>query len=342
MAKLKSLLTIYSVLLEFSSVNRLLIIRLSSLGDILLTTPLIRSIKKNYPSIKIDFVVREEFKEAVESNIYLENVYVYSREKPNTNLVETLRKREYDIVVDLQNNFRSKRLMKNLSGWHYEFKKPSIRKFLLVNTKLNFLKDAKAIPELYAESLGENILDDGGLDFFIPEGIKSSLPEDDEYIGLCPGAQHFTKMWPEEYYIELGNELTKLGYKVVLIGGSSDRLLCRMMQFKIDNSIDVSNQNKLFQLAADMKMCKAVICNDSGLMHLASALRVPLITIFGSSVVEFGFTPYMAESIVLENDSLSCRPCSHVGKSACPKVHFNCMKKIKPEIVLENLMELTG
>jgi heptosyltransferase-2 len=326
--------------LEFSSVNKLLIIRLSSLGDILLTTPLIRSIKVRYPSIKIDFVVRDEYKNAISSNVYLENIHVYRRDRPNTDLVETLRSREYDIVADLQNNFRSNTLTQNLSGWHYKFKKLNIKKFLLVHTKLNFLKDAKQIPERYAEALGENILDDSGLDFFIPEGIEPSMSENGKYMGLCPGAQHFTKMWPEEYFVELGNKLNDMGYKVVLLGGNSDRLLCRMLQFKIKNSIDVSNENKLHQLAADMKMCKGIVCNDSGLMHLASALRIPLVTIFGSSVVEFGFTPYLAESTVLENDSLNCRPCSHVGKSACPRDHFNCMKKIKPDIVLQNLLEI--
>ena len=340
MAKFKDFLIICRFDLEFSSVNKLLIIRLSSLGDILLTTPLIRSIKNNYPSIKIDFVVRDEYKEAVESSIHIDNVYLYYRYRPNTTLVETLRERDYDIVVDLQNNFRSTRLTQNLSGWHYKFKKLSIRKFLLVHTKLNFLKDAKQIPERYSESLGQNILDGSGLEFFIPEGFTSSLDEDGNYIGLCPGAQHFTKMWPEEYYIALGNTLNKMGYKVVLLGGSSDRLLCRMLQPKIKNSIDLSNQNKLYQLAADMKMCKAVICNDSGLMHLAAALKVPLVAVFGSSVMEFGFTPYLAESIVLENDSLNCRPCSHVGKSECPKGHFKCMRKISPDIILENLKEL--
>jgi len=326
--------------LELSSVNKLLIIRLSSLGDILLTTPLIRSIKNKYPSVKIDFVVLEEFKDAVENNIYLDNVYVYHRSKPNTDLVESLREKNYDMVVDLQNNFRSNRLRKNLSSMQLKFKKPHISKFLLVKTKLNFLKDAKQIPERYAECVGENILDGSGLDFFIPEGITSSLGDDEKYIGFCPGAQHFTKMWPEEYFVELGNELNKSGYKVVLLGGDADRLLCRKLQLKIKNSIDLSNENKLNELAADMKKCRGIVCNDSGLMHLASALKIPLVTLFGSSVMEFGFTPYQAESIVLENDSLSCRPCSHVGKSECPEGHFYCMKKIKPEIVLENIMEL--
>lgn len=326
--------------MKLSNVNNLLIIRLSSLGDILLTTPLIRSIKNKYPSITIDFIVREEFKDAVESNIYLDNVYVYYREKPNTDLVESLREKNYDMVVDLQNNFRSNRLRKNLSGMQVKFKKPDVSKFLLVHTKLNFLKDAKQIPERYAECLGENILDGSGLDFFIPDGINSSLEDDGKYIGFCPGAQHFTKKWPEEYFVELGNELNRLGYKVVLIGGDSDRLMCRKLQLRIENSIDLSNENELYKLAADMKKCKAIVCNDSGLMHLASAIQIPLIALFGSSVMEFGFTPYMAESIVLENDSLSCRPCSHVGKAECPEDHFYCMNKIKPEIVLENIMEL--
>lgn len=326
--------------MELSSVNKLLIIRLSSLGDILLTTPLIRSIKNKYPSVKIDFVVKEEFKETVENNAYLDNVYLYSREKPNTDLVESLRKKNYDMVVDLQNNFRSNRLRKNLSTRQVKFKKPHISKFLLVNTKLNFLKDARQIPERYADCIGDDILDDYGLDFIIPDGIASSLEDNGKYIGFCPGAQHFTKMWPQEYFVELGNELNKLGYKVVLMGGDSDRLICRTLQLKIENSINLSNENKLYELAADMIKCKAVICNDSGLMHLASALRIPLIALFGSTVMEFGFAPYLAESIVLENDSLRCRPCSHIGKSECPEDHFYCMKKIKPEIVLENIMEL--
>lgn len=326
--------------MELSSVNKLLIIRLSSLGDILLTTPLIRSIKNKYPSIIIDFIVREEFKDAVENNVHLDNVFVFSRENPNADLIESLRQKNYDMVVDLQNNLRSNRLRKNLSARQVKFKKPHVSKFLLVNTKLNFLKEAKQITERYAECLGEDILDDSGLDFFIPDGITSSLDDDGKYIGLCPGAQHFTKKWPEEYFVELGNELIKSGYRVVLIGGNSDRLICTKLQFKIENSIDLSNENKLYQTAADMKKCSAIVCNDSGLMHLASALQIPLIALFGSTVMEFGFTPYLAESIVLENDSLSCRPCSHVGKSECPKDHFNCMKKIKPEIVLENITEL--
>ncbi|MFN3695374.1 MAG: glycosyltransferase family 9 protein, partial [Ignavibacterium sp.] len=108
---------------------------------------------------------------------------------------------------------------------------------------------------------------------------------------------------------------------------------------EIPEVINLCNEDDILQTAADMKVCAAVICNDSGLMHAASAVGTSVLTIFGSSVKEFGFVPYNCKSLILENNSLSCRPCSHIGRESCPEKHFLCMKEIKPELVYNELIK---
>ena len=108
---------------------------------------------------------------------------------------------------------------------------------------------------------------------------------------------------------------------------------------KIAGAVNLQNDNDLYQISADMKKCKLIVTNDSGLMHTASASGVPLISIFGSSVQEFGFAPYKIKNLILENNSLSCRPCSHIGRSECPQNHFKCMIDITPSFVNDNIQK---
>jgi heptosyltransferase-2 len=145
-------------------------------------------------------------------------------------------------------------------------------------------------------------------------------------------------MWPKEYYIELGKKLIDNSFNVVLFGGLDDKVICDEISQSLSKCINLCNENDILQTAADMKLCQTIICNDSGLMHTACAVRVPVIAIFGSTVKEFGFTPYRSKNLILENKLLTCRPCSHIGKSACPKDHFKCMKEIAPQLVYDNLI----
>jgi heptosyltransferase-2 len=144
-------------------------------------------------------------------------------------------------------------------------------------------------------------------------------------------------MWPKEYYIELGKKLIEDGFKIVLFGGKDDKEICDEISSNISKCINLCNDNNILQTAADMKMCKTIICNDSGLMHAACAVKVPVIAIFGSTVKEFGFSPYRSKNLILENKSLTCRPCSHIGRSSCPKHHFKCMNEITPQLVYDSL-----
>lgn len=323
---------------ELSKIKKLLIIRLSSLGDILLTTPFVRAIKTQFPDLKIDMLIRDEYADVIKLNPYIDNKFLFKKDdKSNSDLIEQLRNIGYDLIIDLQNNLRSKKIISSLKIRNVKFHKKSFDKFLLVNFKINRLKVAPPIPVRYSNTIQSLKLDEQGLDLFTDKSVNAELIGNENLIGFCPGARHFTKRWQKEYFIELGNKLAQNGYTIILFGGKIDKEICAELENKISSAIDLSNNDDLLQTAADMKLCKAVVCNDSGLMHTASAVGSKVIAIFGSTVKEFGFTPYNCSNLILENNSLTCRPCSHIGRSNCPKKHFDCMKSIKPEFVFEQL-----
>ena len=324
--------------------NKILVIRLSSLGDILLTTPMIRSIQKKYPGKKIHFLLRSEYESILVNNHFLDKLYLFTRsDEENKNLIKSLRREKYDLVIDLQNNFRSNFVCNKLHRKTIKFNKRGLAKLLLTSFKFNFLKSAKQIPERYAEVLDNFVLDGEGLDLITYNAPSVLFEEDKKYIGFAPGSRHFTKTWPRNYFIELGKMLNAQGYTIALLGGKDDRLVCAEICSEL-NGIDLSNKNDLLQTAADMKKCLAVVCNDSGLMHSAVASDIKVLTIFGSTVKEFGFTPYTGKDpgllknyIVLENKSLNCRPCTHIGRDRCPQKHFKCMLELTPLLVFNNL-----
>ncbi len=323
-----------------NTINRLLIIRLSSLGDILLTTPIIRALKNKFPEAKIDFLLREEYEDTLKYNLYLNKTILLKRDYGSEELIAALKSSNYELIINLQNNGRSRGIVKRIGVKAVKYKKKNLLKFLLV--KFNFKSNSKllSVPEKYANALPELQLDEKGLDLFLPEGLKNNLDSNKKYIGLCPGSRHFTKKYPEEYFIELGKAILESGRQVVLFGGSDDLEVNDRLHSNLTGSINLSNNNDLLQTANDMKFCEAIICNDSGLMHTATAVGVPVVAIFGSTVTDFGFAPYNNPNLILENKSLNCRPCSHIGRSSCPKRHFKCMKEIYPHLVFESLTKM--
>jgi len=308
------------------------------LGDILLTTPLIRSIKEKYPNISLDFLLKKEYYDLLKLNPNLNRILIYENEKEKIKkLKDELCRNDYDAIIDLQNNLRTLLLLKCYGSSVVGFKKRNLNKFLLVRFKINRLKEAPSIPERYAEVIEDIELDEKGLELFTDKAPNDLLKDRDHLIGICPGSKHFTKMWLKEYYIELGKLLEENGYNVVLFGGNDDKIICTEIAKNLTSAINLCNNNDILQTAANMKQCKVVYCNDSGLMHTATAVGVPIIVFFGSTVKEFGFFPYRSDNLILENNSLSCRPCTHIGRDECPKKHFKCMKDITPQIAFEKL-----
>ena len=336
-------------MIDFNNINKILIVRLSSLGDILLSTPLVRSIKKKFPHVTIDYLLREEYKDVLINNPYINRLFLFKRNENGA--PEELTFNKYDLIIDLQNNLRSAAFRNKIKSDNVRiFDKRTFDKLLLVKFKINNLKEAKQIPVRYAESVDGFELDKEGLDLFTGNEKATINGRDKDYIGFAPGSRHFTKSWPEDYYISLGKKLSDEGKTVVLFGGKDDMQLCEEISKSIFNSIDLSNNNNLLLTAANMKECKAIVCNDSGLMHTACAMKVPVLAFFGSTVKEFGFTPYNSKNFqpvayqplaeILENKTLSCRPCTHIGRENCPKKHFKCMLELSPQDAYNKLIEL--
>ncbi|MEJ5261192.1 MAG: glycosyltransferase family 9 protein [Ignavibacterium sp.] len=325
---------------KLASINKVLIIRLSSLGDILLTTPLIRALKKINPQLEIDFLLRQEYKDVLSLNPNLHELFFFTRNDfENLKILNHLREKNYNLIIDLQNNLRSRGITSKLKGEKVRFDKKSFQKILLVKTKINLLRNEPPIPVRYAKVIEGLTLDNFGLELFTDKTPSAVIQNKNNLIGLCPGARHFTKRWPVEYYIQLGKYLIQNNFDVVLFGGKIDSEICKKINQEIPEVVNLQNDDDILQTAADMKLCKAIVCNDSGLMHTAAAVGVKVLTIFGSSIKEFGFAPYNAKSLLIENNSLSCRPCSHIGRENCPEKHFACMKEIKPEFVFNELIK---
>lgn len=322
-------------MINLTGINNLLILRLSSLGDILLTTPFIRSVKEQYPSLNIDFLLRQQYADTLKFNPHLRNLLTLAENYDE--MRDRVSAGGYDLVIDLQNNLRSLKLTSKAGTKVVRFNKHDLEKFLLVKFKINKMKNLPQIPERYSEPIPNFKMDGKGLEIFLPKDIKSKLKKDGNYIALAPGSRHFTKMWPEYYYIYLCKMLLVNDFKVVLLGGKSDMEICGEISKLLPGTINLCNDDNILQTVADMKKCRAVVCNDSGMMHAACAAGIPVLAFFGSTVKDFGFAPYMNKNLILENNSLSCRPCSHIGRSECPKSHFDCMKEITPQTAFKNI-----
>lgn len=325
--------------LSLDNIDSILVIRLSSLGDILLSTPLIRAIKNNYPKSSIDMVVKQQYLDTIINNPNLRNKFVYNPENKQEFLNE-IKTKKYNLVIDLQTNRHSKKILAAAGGIQVKFNKKSFKKFLLVNTKINLLKNSLPIPDRYAETVPGIRLDETGIDLYTEIPASKALENKSNIIGICPGGRHFTKLWPKDYYVKLSRLLIKDGWIVAMFGGLTDRRICLDLKSEVHEIINLQNDDNLLQTAADMKACKAIYCNDSGLMHTASAMHVPVIVFFGSTVKEFGFTPYKNKHLILENHTLSCRPCSHIGRHKCPKKHFKCMIDLNPQQAYDTLKKV--
>ncbi|NNG27950.1 MAG: glycosyltransferase family 9 protein, partial [Ignavibacteriaceae bacterium] len=249
--------------MNLGKVKKILVIRLSSLGDILLTTPLLRSIKKMYPNISIEFMLREEYEDLLINNPNVDKIFKYDESKLGKQiLVNSIIAQNYELVIDLQNNLRSREFTRILKCPIFKFKKRHLDKFLFVYFKINKLKEAPSIPVRYANAFDMVKLDGNGLDFKTDNQPNEQLQTDEKFIGMCPGARHYTKKWHKDYYTELGKLLESKTYRVVLFGGKYDQGLCDEIAKELSNPINLCNDDDALQTAADMTMCNLVYCND--------------------------------------------------------------------------------
>ena len=309
---------------------KILIIRFSSIGDIVLTTPVVRCIRKKYPRSEIHYLTKKPFAPILEANPYIDKIH-YLRKSIGV-IIEELKRENYDHIVDLHNNVRTLRIKKGLEPVpSNSFQKLNIQKWLLTNFKVNIMPDIHIV-ERYLDTVKKlGVVNDLlGLDYFIPESDvvkETDIPTSHMhgYVALVIGAAHGTKKMPIDRLIELCN---KIQHPIILIGGKEDvqegQDIANSYPDKIYNAC---GKFKLNESADLIRKAKIVVSHDTGLMHIAAAFRKTIISIWGSTVPSFGMYPYKTSFETFEVNHLWCRPCSKIGFNKCPLGHFKCMKK---------------
>lgn len=328
--------------------KKILIIRFSSIGDIVLTTPVIRCLKQQLENTEVHYLTKEGFASILEYNPNIDRVHTLKKGDSLLSMVTDLRKENFDLIVDLHSNLRSRIVKTLLLKPSRSFNKLNLNKWFLVRFKLDKLPNVHIVDRYFDTIKHLKIQNDNkGLDFFIPEKDEVELnwlPLEFQkgYSALVIGGQHATKKLPTRRLIELCD---KINQPIVLVGGKEDVATGEEItesflknkysahlkkEFKKETVIfNACGKFNLNQSASLVKQANIVYTHDTGLMHIAAAFQKEIYSIWGNTVPEFGMYPYQTKFKIWEVKDLSCRPCSKIGFDKCPKGHFDCMNKIQ-------------
>lgn len=324
--------------------HRFLIIRFSAIGDVVLTTPVIRSLKKAFPQSEIHFLTKASNKALLEHNPHVDCIHLLGESTSDT--IEALKAFTFDHIFDLHHNLRSLKIKRSLKAPSTSFFKANRDKWLLCQKPLrSFAKEIDHVVLRYGETL-EGVgakLDDGGLEVFLPEKtetwaeklIAERLAETP--IAVVLGATWATKRWPTANFAPAINAI---GKAVLLIGGPDMKEEAAQIISELSVPfINAVGKYGLLESAALMKQASTVVAHDTGFMHIAAAFGQRIVSIWGNTVPGFGMTPWKTEYSVLQVENLSCRPCSKIGYDRCPKGHFRCMRDLGPEMLVKAVLD---
>lgn len=320
---------------KHTGLKKLLIIRFSSIGDIVLTTPVIRCLKTQLSDTELHYCTKKQYAGVLQANPYIDKLHLL--EGKLADFAVALKRENFDFIIDLHKSMRSRWLRLLLRKPSSTFPKLNLKKWLLVNFRVNLLPDMHIVDRYFKAVNRFGVTNDGnGLDYFIPEPDNLNpawLPEthQKDFVAFVIGGRHFTKIFPVQKVIEV---CQMIEFPIVLLGGTEDFPNGEAIVAELkENAFNACGKFNFNQSAALVKHAKVVITNDTGLMHVAAALRKKIISLWGNTVPEFGMFPYLPEpyragSILFEVKGLDCRPCSKIGHKQCPKKHFACMKEL--------------
>jgi ADP-heptose:LPS heptosyltransferase len=333
---------------------KILVIRFSSIGDIVLTTPVVRCLKQQLGA-EVHFLTKRSFEKILISNPNIDRVF--SIDKRVSEVIEWLKKERYDAVIDLHGNLRTLQVKLQLGVRSSTFDKLNVEKWLITNLKINRLPDVHIVDRYLKTIEYLGVKNDGkGLDYFIPKQDEVDLISDarfqisreqsrdsslvmshssSKYIAFVIGAAHATKRLPTEKIIEICNQIT---LPIFLIGGKEDVERGALIVSKSNSYVvNLCGTLNLNQSASVVRQAHKVVTHDTGLMHIAAAFGKDIVSVWGNTIPEFGMTPYLptAGSQIMEVKEVSCRPCSKIGHDKCPKGHFKCMNMIDVLAVAE-------
>ena len=313
---------------------KFLIIRFSSIGDIVLTSPVIRCLKQQVEGSQVHYLTKYSFKEIIENNPYVDKLHLLKQDWDD--LIKELQQERFDYIIDLHHNLRTLKIKQALAKVpSFSFNKLNIRKWLLTAFKINVMPAVHIVDRYLDTVRGFQVKNDGkGIDYFIHS--KDVVPNGDipaaqslGFVAIVIGAAHQTKKLPLHKLKELCRQIN---HPIILLGGPEDRdigdEIASVDTIKIYNSCGKFSLNESADL---IRRAKVVVTHDTGLMHIAAAFKKPIISIWGNTVPSFGMTPYFG-NVSLSGDlfevkKLWCRPCSKIGYQKCPLGHFKCMEK---------------
>lgn len=325
---------------------KILVLRFSSIGDIVLTTPVLRGIHKQLGA-DLHYATKAQYLPLLEANPYLKRIYVLKNSL--WALATQLRKERYDYIIDLHHNLRTFVLKKMLGVQAYSFYKLNLRKWLYVHFKWPPLPALHVVDRYWRTVAPLGVEPDAeGLDYFIPVGQglgPEVLPPafHKGYVAYAIGGKWATKKLPLQQMIQLCDKINR---PVLLLGGPEDAtqgaaiadVFAGHRNTKLMQDLQILNKHtqiyngcgrfSLHEAASLLRAADCVFSHDTGMMHIAAAFKKPIVSIWCSTVPAFGMYPYRTHFTVLERRGLSCRPCSKIGYAHCPKGHARCMQEI--------------
>ena len=311
---------------------KLLIVRFSSIGDVVLTTPVVRCLKQQLPDVTIHYITKKAFLPVLVNNPYIDRVITI--EKSVDEVLEELKSEAYDYVIDLHHNVRTLRLKRALKTRSFAFPKENIRKFLLTQFKYNVLPKVHVVDRYFEAVKHLGVTSDGlGCEIVLTEKDRINLAEyqlrEKQFLAVAMGAQFATKQLPVDLLVRC---LATIAQPIVLLGGEmdSERAAAVVQALPTATIVDLTGKLSLLQSTDITAKASVLLTGDTGLMHLASAMNTPIVSVWGNTVPDFGMYPYFPgnqkQFSIHEVPNLSCRPCSKIGYQSCPKKHFKCME----------------
>jgi len=309
---------------------KFLVVRFSSIGDIVLTSPVVRHLKKQVENAEIHYLTKKVYAPLLKANPYIDHIHSFDGDLKSC--IQKLKEEEIDYILDLHHNARSARIKFALKRMDLTVHKLNWKKWLYVTFKIDRLPDRHMVDrnlDTIKAFISER--DSLGLDYFIPEGEEvkvSSLPPAFRkgFIGLSIGAQHRTKMLPLESLVELCG---LLHHPVIILGGPGDQASGEAIVSSLPEKeiLNACGKYSIHQSASLVRQAKVLITHDTGLMHIGAAFQKRIISVWGNTVPRFGMFPYRPGkgSVQFEVKDLKCRPCSKIGHKQCPRKHFKCM-----------------
>lgn len=322
----------------------ILLLRFSAIGDLILTTPLLRALRARHPGGRLTFVTREDMADTLRHNPRLDRIITWRSGTPLTDLIRELKLGTWTHRLDLHDSLRTRRLRLQVGGAWSTYAKHRVRRTMLIASRRRFGGSLGAVADRYFEAAaGLDVTPDGAPpEFFLSrEGELAAdrflghhgLGRSRRLVALVPGATHFTKRWPEAHWHRL-IDLLLPAHDLVVLGGPAERELgARLVGGERNGIASAAGEFSLITSGALLKRADVVVSGDTGLLHVASAVGTPAVAIYGPGVEEFGFFPYHARVTVLQQP-LSCRPCTAHGGPKCPLGHHRCMVDTTPEMVV--------